>query len=97
MALVTADREVFSKLVRELTARLEEITALRTSRDTGKLQLLDQSLDLFGVREWPALIAANGEPITQWHVETGEMMLDLATKTLQVLKGLAPSTPPAHA
>jgi len=98
MSAVTPHREVFARLVNELTARLQEIAALRAARDIGgKLQLFDQSLDLFGVKDWPALIGANDEPITQWHVETGEMMLDLATKTLQVLKGPPPTTPPPHA
>jgi len=98
MATVTPHREVFARLVDELTARLEEIAALRSNRDVGnKLAFFDQSLELFGVKDWPTLIGANDEPITRWHVETGEMMLDLAARTLQILRGPPPTTPPPHA
>ena len=95
---MTPHREVFSRLVDELTARLEEIAALRASRDVGnKLSIFDQSVELFGVKDWPTLIGANDEPITRWHVETGELMLELAAMALKILTDPPPTTPPPHA
>lgn len=95
---MTPHREVFSRLLHELTGLMEEVTARRThaSPDVDRrLTFLDRSAELFAVKDWPGLLADNDEGITRWHVETAEMMLDLANHALAILRG--PTPPPPHA
>jgi hypothetical protein len=91
---VTPHREVFSRLVDELTRLMEEVAARRTHASyevDRRLSFLDQSAELFAVKEWRGLLAANEQRITQWHVETAEMMVDLANRALAMVRG-----PPAR-
>jgi len=95
---VTPHREVFSRLVAELTGLMEEIAARRSHASLEvdrRLGFLDNSASLFAVKDWPGLLAANDEGITQWHVETAEMMVELANHALAILRG--PTPPPPHA
>ena len=97
---MTPHREVFSRLVDELTRLMEEITARRShaSQEADrKLAFLDRSTELFAVKDWRGLLAANDEGITQWHVETAEMMVDLANHALAILRGPTPTPPHAQA
>lgn len=87
---MTAHREVFSRLVGELTGLMAEVAARRShaSQDVDRrLAFLDRSAELFAVKDWPELLAADDEGITQWHVETAEMMVDLANHALGILRG----------
>lgn len=93
---MTPHREDFARLVAELATLLDEIAARRAKRDMGRLlAFFDQSVELFGVEEWPGLVAANDEGITQWHVETAQMMVELAGRAVAILRG--PTPPPPHA
>lgn len=97
---MTPHREVFSRLVDELNALLWEIAARRATagRDVERhLGVFDQMLEMSGAREWPGLLAANDEGITQWHVEWAETMVLLASRTAAYLRGPTPTPPHAQA
>jgi hypothetical protein len=82
-------------MVTELTVLLDEIAKRRANRDLGKvLSFFDQSLLLFGVKEWPGLVASGSdEAITQWHVESAQMMLELAGRAATILRSPEPTPP----
>jgi len=95
---VTPHREAFSRLLDELGVLLVEIDRLRTvSARGGQLEAFDQGIEMFGVKDWPGLLAANDEPIVQWHVEQAELMIELAWITLRWLGDRPPPTPHAGA
>ena len=88
---MTSHREVFARLVAALTVLLDEIAARRANRDVGKaLAFFDRSMELFGAKEWPGLVAANDEGVTQWHVESAQMMLELAGRAATLLRSPGP-------
>jgi hypothetical protein len=93
---VTTNREIFGARLSALGRLLKEIDGFRRGRSPlpGPFQALDDIVAHFGVRDWPQQIAANDEPIGRAHVQIAEMVLDLAQRTLDGLRGLPPPTSP---
>jgi hypothetical protein len=90
----SSHREDFARMVQELTVLLDEIATRRVNRDLGKvLTFFDQSVGLFGVKEWPALVASGNGDITRWHVESAQMMLELAGRAATILREPTPPQP----